>query len=229
MNPSFPRHSIIVDTAPPPPPTLGSVKPTVVYAEKSTSTAARAFNASADAVNVTMRNVTHQVTSAVSSAAKAISRETASAAPSGNWTTASDTTPTTTTTTGIRWSEELNRMTTTSVSERASRLSLLHFFAWILLFSTLTMTTVVLLNWVLRSRQSAADARGEEEDEEMPTKAFVFPSTSSTQGTLAEGPSSASSSSNRLLASRGNLARQQFLESRKTGGNAKNYGGTGTT
>lgn len=122
-------------------------------------------------------------------------------------------------------------MTTTSVSDRASKLSLLHLLAWFLLFATLTMTTVVLLNWCLRSRQSAAEANeAEEAEEEMSAKALVLPSSSTTQGTLAEGPNSASSSSSRLLASRGNLARQQFLESRKTSGNnMKNYGGTGTT
>ena len=227
MNHSYTRSPIIVDTAPPPLPSLGPLKPTVVYMNNSTSSVAQALNAAADAVNATVRNATRGVTAAANSTMRGANRgaaATVAAAPRS-------TTTSTTKATSIPWSEEFNKMTTTSVSDRASKLSLLHLLAWFLLFATLTMTTVVLLNWCLRSRQSAAEANeAEEAEEEMSAKSLVLPSSSTTQGTLAEGPNSASSSSSRLLASRGNLARQQFLESRKiSGSNTKNYGGTGTT
>lgn len=227
---------IVRDTAPPPPRAAPSYKPTIVYVNKTAGAVARVFNDSVHTVNATVRNTTHRIAAAVNQTARVLAEETVPAVTGAVRSTAATpsakpSSTTTTTTTDAPWSDDLNRMTTTSVSERASHLSLLHLFAWFLLFTTLTMTTVVLLNWCLRSRQSAVDKEEEEEEEEgeeMPTKAFVLPSSSSTQGTLGEGPSSASSSSNRLLASRGNLARQQFLESRKAGGNVKNYGGTGT-
>lgn len=220
----FSRAPIVVDTAPPPLPSLGPQKPVRAFVNASTSTVARVLNTSFDSVNTTVRNASQHFAAGANKTVKAISNATASAA-----TAVENTATSSTATSSVPWYEDLEKMTTTSVSERASSLSLAHMFAWFLLFATLTMTTVVLLNWCLRSSQSAAeDEEAEEDDEEMPTKAFVLPSSSSTQGTLAEGTNSASSSSNRLLASRGNLARQQFLESRKTGGAAKNYGSTAT-
>jgi hypothetical protein len=225
MEQTRPFPSIVRDTAPPPLRPAPPYKPTISYVNKSvTEAATRVFNASVHSVNVTLRNASHRVAAAVNHTAKSMNRETTPVAQG----TALRTTTTTTTMTAVPWSDDLNKMTTTSVSERASHLSLLHLFAWFLLFTTLTMTTVVLLNWCLRSRQASADSKENGEDEEMSAKAFVQQSSSSAQGMLAEGLSSTSSSSNRLLASRGNLARQQFLESRKAGGNVKNYGGTGT-
>ncbi|KPI85407.1 hypothetical protein ABL78_5532 [Leptomonas seymouri] len=227
MSQPFPRPSIIVDTAPPPLPTYRPLKPIIVYANKSASTMAHVLNASVEAANVTLRNTTDWVASAANSTAKEMSQKAASAA-SNAVSKASSSTTAAISTNSTRWYDKVDKMTTASVSEHVSRLSLLHLFAWFFLFTALTTLTVVLLNWGLRSRQSAADAKDEDKDEEMPTKAFALPSSSSTQGTLAEGTGSASSSSNRLLATRGNVARQQFLESRKAGGSIRSYGSTET-
>lgn len=233
----FSRAPVIVDTAPPPPRSLAPQKPVCAYMNATASTAGRVLNTSMHAVNSTFHNISHHVISGANKTIKAVSGatmsaveavESAGAAASNTTTTTATTTRAPATTTEHPWTEDLNKMATTSVSERASSLSLVHMFAWFLLFATLTMTTVVLLNWCLRSSQTAVDDHDDDDDEEMPAKAFVLPSSSSTQGTLAEGTNSASSSSNRLLASRGNLARQQFLESRKTGGTTKNYGTSGT-
>ncbi|KAG5500374.1 hypothetical protein JKF63_03466 [Porcisia hertigi] len=123
--------------------------------------------------------------------------------------------------------DNVNKMTTASFSERVSQLSLVHLFAWFLLFATVTMTTVVLLNWCLRGLQVTTEDI-DDDDEEMSNKAAV-PATDSSQGTHSGPLGSSLSSSSRLVTSRGNLARQQFLESRKTSSAAKNYGSTGST
>ncbi|KAK7201026.1 hypothetical protein NESM_000162300 [Novymonas esmeraldas] len=211
------HRSIVEDTAPPQPRAARPLKPQIVYLNQSVSaTATRAVNATKDAVNRTL-------SAASSYLASAATHTTSDAAAAESNITAARST------TDAPFTEDLNKMTTTSLSERVSQLSLVHLLAWFLLFATMSVTTVVLLNWCMRSRQSSADAAGDDgDDEEMPGKAGV-PSSWSVQSSHTEGPSSATSSSSRLLASRGNLARQQFLESRKTGSAPKDYGGTSLT
>lgn len=127
--------------------------------------------------------------------------------------------------------EELSHLSSSSVSDRASRISIAHLLGWLLLFMALTMTTVILLNACLR-RRSADDEEydAQQQDTEMKTAA-PLPNTDRPVAVDIHETTPTTSSS-RLLASRGNLARQQFLESRKGGSSQPasssplNYGAT---
>lgn len=218
--------------------------PGVVYTKGISSSAAHAFNATVSAANHTLKNASHRAAAAMHNVTAALTDSSSSSSwasrpdDSAAWPAPNTTrhflpglnVTATQTPRGRPLIDDLNKMTTTSFSERVSQLSLVHLFAWLLLVVTMMVTTVVLLNWCLPSQQEAADAAdgGDGDDgEEMRKKAG---SSEFSAGSHTGGLSSGASSSSRLLASRGNLARQQFLESRKAGGAAaKDYGATSAT
>ncbi|KAG5498197.1 hypothetical protein JIQ42_03001 [Leishmania sp. Namibia] len=220
----------IGEAAPFPPRTVTSFKPEIIYQNKTSGEIARAINVSIDAVNATLRNLSSRLGSAVATLKPTTLAPTfPMVASSGSSVVTGNNFVMTTTTTAAPLRDGLNTMDTTSLSEQVSQLSMVHLLAWFLLFASMTLLTVVLLNCCLRSQQDAADAAENDGDDEELRSKFAVASSVISQGTHIEGPSSATSSSSRLLPSRGNLARQQFLESRKTGSAVKSYGGTAST
>nr|CAJ2476186.1 unnamed protein product [Leishmania braziliensis] len=212
----------IVNTSPPLRQPTPSFKPQIVYSKNMSEAIGVVLNTTIDAVNATLQNTSSQL---VSAATKMKPTEASSSIVG----VMGDSLNISQTTTAAPLTDNLKAMTTTSLSEEISQLSLVHLFAWILLFAAITLMTVILLNCCLHSQKDSAYSAAKGDDaEEMHGKAAVLPSVS-TPSPHPEGPSSGTSSSTRLLASRGNLARQQFLESRKTGSAAKCYGGTDST
>ncbi|KAG5474280.1 hypothetical protein LSCM1_03060 [Leishmania martiniquensis] len=201
-------------------------KPEIIYASKASEELARLVNASIDGANGTLHNASTRVASAAAALLSTTSPPLLSiSTPSGSSSASRDHLVMTETTTTSLLKGGIDTVDTKSLSEHVSQLSLLHLLGWFLLFAAITVLTVVLLNWCLHSQNDAAN---DGDDEEMCGKSAVS-SSALAQGTHTEGLSSATSSSSRLLPSRGNLARQQFLESRKTGIAVKSYGGTAST
>ncbi|CBZ28410.1 conserved hypothetical protein [Leishmania mexicana MHOM/GT/2001/U1103] len=203
--------------------------PEIIYSNETSERVERAINTTMDAINATLHNASSRLASAAAALASNTSAQPLPiAGPSGARCVMEDNFTTARTTTNAVLKDNLNA-TTTSLSGHAPHLSLAYFLAWLLLFVTITVTTVALLNCCLRSKHGSAYS-GEKGygDEEMCGKTAV-PFSVSTQSMHAEGLSGTPSSSSRLLASRGNLARQQFLESRKTGSTPKSYGATTST
>ncbi|CAG9577112.1 conserved hypothetical protein [Leishmania major strain Friedlin] len=219
----------IASSAPPSPQVMPCFKPQIIYSNETSERVGRATNATMDALNAVLHNASSQLAAATATLAPNTSAQPLPiAGRSGRHCVMEDNFTTARTTTNAVLNDSLSR-TTGPISRHVPHLSLVHVLAWFLLFATITVTTVTFLNYCLRSKHgSAYSAETGYGDEEMCGKTAV-PFSVSSQSVQTEGLSGTPSSSSRLLASRGNLARQQFLESRKSGSNPKCYGATTST
>ncbi|CAJ1990190.1 hypothetical protein conserved [Leishmania donovani] len=219
----------IASSVPPSPSLKPCFKPQIIYSNETSERVGRAINATMGAVNTNLHNASSRLASAAATLASNTSAQPLPiAGSSSRRCIMEDSFTTARTTTNAVLNDNFTK-TTGSLSGHASNLSLVHLLAWFLLFVTITVTTVAFLNYCLRSKHgSAYSTETGYGDEEMCGKGAV-PFSISTQSVHAEGLSGTPSSSSRLLASRGNLARQQFLGSRKTGSNPKCYGATAST
>ncbi|GET89966.1 hypothetical protein, conserved [Leishmania tarentolae] len=222
-------HHQIASPEPPSPHTKPSFKPRIIYSNETSGTVGCAINATVNVLNATLYNASSRIASAAANLTFNTSAQPLNTVgPSGGRCGTEDHLATTPAITNARLDDNLSR-TTMSQNGNNSNVSLMHLFTWFLFFVTITVTTVTLLNYCLRSNHvSSYAAEKGNDDEEMCGKAAA-PFSVSTPGAHAEGQSSSPSSSSRLFASRGNLARQQFLESRKTGSTPKFYGATAST